>query len=129
MHAVITKRLFILWQSGPLVFRCCIHLLTHSSCGWNEGIMGPASHRYLSFSEDTLFKFGGPENKINKRLVSPNIWQLRFLLSPNVTQTPYHKWQTLRKGGRVYPSTLSNSRQTCLQNHFDFSLFLYKILS
>lgn len=96
MDAVITKRLFILWQSGPLVPRHCIHFLTHSSCGWNEGVMGSAPRRYLSFSEDTMFNFGrGDENKINKSLVSPKIWQFWILLSPNVTQTPYHNRQML----------------------------------
>lgn len=36
--------------------------------------MGPAPHRYLSFSENTMFNFGvGVENNINKRLVSLKI--------------------------------------------------------
>lgn len=36
--------------------------------------MGSAPHRYLSFSEDTMFNFGvGVENKMDVRLVSLKI--------------------------------------------------------
>lgn len=57
MNAVITKSLFILWQSDPLVLRHCIHFVTHSSYEWNEEIMGSVPHSYPSFSEDTTFIF------------------------------------------------------------------------
>lgn len=100
MYAVITKRLFILWQSDPLVPRHCIHFLSHSSRGWNEGLMGSGPHPYLLFSEDTMFNFGvGVENKITKRLVSLKIWQFQILLSPNVTQTPCHNRQCWGREG------------------------------
>lgn len=35
--------------------------------------MGAAPRHYLAFGEDTMFKLGGGENKINKRLVSPTV--------------------------------------------------------